>query len=98
MKMTNLLATMIFTGVIASVSALADDTVPSVPVAGDNGTQLSQDKAVVKADKGKLMVDKKKLREDRKAARMARKGKGRKHNKKQPDGGQPVQPEQPKST
>ncbi|MGZ3656304.1 MAG: hypothetical protein ACXVB9_10845 [Bdellovibrionota bacterium] len=98
MKMTNLLATMFL---ITSVSAFADDSVPNVPVAGENGAvkqQLSQDKAVVNADKSKLMVDKKKLHEDRKAARIARKGKVRKHNKKQPDGGQPVQPEQPKST
>lgn len=96
MKMSNLFATMILSSIIAGASAYADET-PVLNASTDNGVkqQLSQDKAVVKSDKNKLRADKQKLREDRKAARLARKGKGRKHNKKEE--AQPVVQEQPKN-
>jgi hypothetical protein len=94
MKLTNLFATMILAGTLASVSALAEDNTPVIPVDTGVKQQLSQDKAVVKSDKAQLKADKQKMREDRKAARLARKGKGHKRAKKD---GQPVVQEQPKN-
>jgi hypothetical protein len=98
MKISNLLATVILSSIVAGASAFADET-PVLNATSALGVkqQLSQDKVAVKNDKTQLKADKQKLRADQRATRLAHKGKGRKHNGKKQEA-QPVVQEQPKSS
>ena len=91
-KVNKLIAGFLFAGMLASLSALAEEN--AVPQGNEgNGAateQLKQDRAALKTDKEKLKADRKKLREDRAKIRHARK------HKKEKKSGQPAA-EQPKS-